>query len=104
MSTTNAIQKKSTDTIPAAAALIGIDNDGAKHYVTSPIHDDVTIYVQEADGDVETWQLSETPYDRIGGPNADGRGWFDHVDAKRGWDILPGEITAAALDRIAEGL
>lgn len=103
MATNARRSENSIERIPSDAALIGIDTEGARHYVTCPIHDDVTIYVKEQSGDVRTWDLSETPYDRVGGPSVTERGWYDHVADKRGWDVLADEIGAKRLDAIARG-
>jgi len=100
---TNARQKKRTDSVPASAALIGIDADGARHYCTSPIYETVTIYVKEQSGEIDTWDLEETPYDTVGGPDADQPGWYDHVAAKRGWEMLADEIVARQLQTLAGG-
>jgi len=99
MSTDAPTTKNGIDSVPADAALLGIDGDGARHYVSNPIHGDVTVYVKEATG-VQTFDLAETPCDGVGGPDVEAAGWYDHVDAKRGWDILADDILTQQLSAL----
>jgi len=96
---TNAEQKSSTDSVPAGAALLGLDGEGARHYVSNPVHGAVTVYVKEQSGEVRTFDLADTPCHGVGGPDAQARGWWDHIADKRGWaqtaeDILAGDLEA----------
>ena len=101
MSTTNSTAERSTDTVPRGAALIGIDAEGARHYLGSRVtNDGVPVYVQD-ETDVETFDLTETPcktQDDIV------EAWIDHVENKRGeWTTIVynqplGAMLATALE------
>ena len=76
--------KRSTEptTIPDRSGLIGIDAEGARHYLGNRVtHDGVPVYVKETDGSIEEWDLTETPCTQCDDVV---EGWIDHVERKRG--------------------
>jgi len=106
MSKSDSHSEECTDTVPAGAALIGIDAEGARHYLGNRItHDGVPVYVDAGDT-VETFDLAETPCitqdDAV-------EAWLDHVERKRGpWTTVVynqplGAMLATALEQQAGG-
>ncbi len=78
---TNRSTDTETATIPDGAALIGVDAEGAFHWLGNRVtHDGVPVYVED-DGDVEVWDLTETPCTKA---EDIVEGWISHVERKRG--------------------
>jgi len=97
------ITPEKADVIPADASRIGVDADGAPHYLGDPVqHDGIPVYVDAADG-VEEWDLTETPCGAVDGDAVDA--WIDHVERKRGeWQrILYGRTLTEMLADAVEG-
>lgn len=73
--------------IPPRASTLGVDGDGAVHYIGNRVTSSgIPVFVEEADGSVDVFDLSETPCaDR----DDEVAAWIEHVAEKRGaWDVV----------------
>ena len=74
--------------VPARAVSIGVDGEGATHYLGNRIvHDEaLPVFVEEStgEGEVEVYDLAETP---CWSADDEVEAWIEHVEAKRdGWE------------------
>lgn len=83
----SAEQSTGSTTVPDKFSLIGVDGEGATHYLGNRVtHEGVPVYVEKTDGSVVEWDLTETPCAEC---DDIVEGWINHVERKRGtWERL----------------
>jgi len=71
--------------IPPRAVSLGVDGEGATHYLGNRVtNDGLPVYVEAPTGEVDVYDLAETP---CWDADDEVQAWIDHVEAKRGaWE------------------
>jgi len=71
--------------IPAGVHDLGVDGEGAQHYLITPT--DPVIYVVEDEYDYVNGEF-DTTVERFDLDQHSTGDWVDHVGAQRGWQVL----------------
>jgi hypothetical protein len=87
--------------VPAYAVSLGVDGEGATHYLGNRVtNDGLPVYVEAPTGEVDVYDLAETPCWSCDDPV---EAWIDHVADKRGdWESVT--YGDSLVEMLAEGL
>ena len=82
--------------VPAGAAAIGVDAEGAIHWLGSRVtNDGLPVFVEESDGEIDVYDLAETPCWDAEDPV---KAWIHHVQDKRGdWESVTYDASLTTL-------